>query len=139
MEIYEYDIYSCCSLLKYGCGFACAPKTYILQLTRRFGYLGQLQSVHQGREGKPAAVAFVDLVDLHRVVHQVILDGNGRGLPVRISVLPQGKETQHLTEKRLKAWMGIVMSNTKYQHLVDNVRLKKCRWFSTKTDLEVEG
>lgn len=67
-----------------------------------FKFLGQLMSAHQ--EGIPATVGFMDLSDLHRVVHQVILDGNRPGLPVqRVSVVPQGKEMQHLNKKRLGA------------------------------------
>lgn len=66
-----------------------------------FDLLGQLLPAHQDRKGIPAAVGFVDLSDLYRVVHQEILDGNRPGVPEqRVTVIPQGKETQHLTKKR---------------------------------------
>ncbi len=74
----------------------------MLHLTR-FDFLGQLLSAHQDREGIPAAVGFMDLSDLHSVVHQKILDGYRPGLPVqRVSIVPKGKEMQHLTKDRLR-------------------------------------
>ena len=64
-----------------------------------FHCLGQSLSAHQDREGIPTAVGFMDLSDLHRVVHQVILDGNRLSLPIQgVSIIPQGKETQHLNK-----------------------------------------
>lgn len=69
----------------------------------RFDFLGQLLSAHQDREGIPPTVGFVDLSDLHCVVHQEVLDGNRPGLSIqRVSVVPQGIETQHLTKKRFR-------------------------------------
>lgn len=75
----------------------------VLHLTR-FDFLGQLLSAHQDGEGIPAAVGFMDLSDLHRVVHQEILNGYRPGLPVqRVRIVPKGEEMQHLAKKRLRA------------------------------------
>lgn len=74
-----------------------------LLLTRLwFDFLGQPLSAHQDREGIPPAVGFVILSDLYCVVRQEIMDGYRPGVPIqRVSIVPQGKETQHLTKKRL--------------------------------------
>ena len=59
--------------------------------------------MHQDGEWIAAAVGFVDLSDLHCVVPQVELDGNGSGVREQsVCIIQQGKETQHLNEKRLK-------------------------------------
>lgn len=75
----------------------------VLHLTR-LDFLGQLLPAHHDRERISATVEFMDLSDLHCVIHKEILDGNRPGLPEHgVSVVPQGIETQHLTKKRLKA------------------------------------
>lgn len=73
-------------------------------LTRpRLDILGQLEPTHQDREGVSPTVGFMDDSDLHCAVHKEILDGNRSGLSIqRVSVFPQGIETQHLTRKRIR-------------------------------------
>lgn len=98
----------------------------VLHLTR-FEFLGQLLSAHQDREGIPATVGFVDFSDLYCVIHQEILDGYRPGLPVqRVSVVPKGKEMQHLTKQRLRAWNQSWYAKCKIsgcKHLIDNANL----------------
>lgn len=66
-----------------------------------FELLGQPLSVHQDREGISTAVGLMNLSDLHRVVHKVILDGDRHGVCVqRVTVVPHCEETQHLTKKK---------------------------------------
>ena len=66
-----------------------------------FEFLGQPLSAHHDREGITTAVGFVDLSDLHCVVREEVVDGNGPGLPVQtVSVIPQGKKTQHLNREK---------------------------------------
>lgn len=67
-----------------------------------FVILGQPLSAHQDWEGIPATVGLMNLSDLHCVVHQVILDGNRLGVPVKtVSVVPHGKEMEYLIKKGL--------------------------------------
>lgn len=80
-----------------------AKSSPALLLTRLwFDFLGQLLSAHQDREGISPAVGFVHLSDLDRVIRQEIMDGYRPGVPIqRVSIVPQGIETQHLTKKSL--------------------------------------
>lgn len=67
----------------------------------RLHFLGEHLSAHQDGAGIPATVGLVDHPDLHRVVHQEVLDGDGPGLSLQgVGVFPLGKEAQHLQERR---------------------------------------
>lgn len=69
-----------------------------------FHCLWQPLSAHQDKEGITAAVGLMDLFDLHCVICKEILDGDRPGVPVQgVTIVPQGKEIQHLTAKRLRA------------------------------------
>lgn len=71
-------------------------------LTRLWLYfLGKHLSAHQDRNGVPTTVGFVDYSDLHRVIHQEVLDGNRPSYSLQgVGVFPQGEETQHLKKGR---------------------------------------
>lgn len=64
-------------------------------------FLGKHLSPHQDWERISATVGFTDHSDLHRVVHQEVLDVYRPGLSLQgVSILPQGEEAQHLQERK---------------------------------------
>lgn len=53
---------------------------YTTLLFTRFQFLRHAQSAHDNGESVPTTVAFMDLSDLHCVIHQVIVDDNMSGV-----------------------------------------------------------
>lgn len=110
----------------------------LLLTTMRFVLLGQPLSTHQDREGVPPTVDFVDLPDLYRVVHQVVVDDHRPDLPKQgARVVPHGREMQHLSRVEVRSqrldWVfSSDIQTSQYllihgEELVPAVEVRRCR------------